>query len=91
MAVILCVEQLFVARDYFARILHNLRTAGGGRALNYCSSLAVSGERRRSGTEEGEEEDEQLVRLLGGGGVPGDGLTRLELSPEVVLMTAWCG
>ena len=51
----------------------------------------MSGERRRSGTEEGEEEDEQLVRLLGGGGVPGDGLTRLELSPEVVLMTAWCG
>ena len=37
-----------------------------------------------------EEEDEQLARLLGGGGVPGDELTRPELSSEVVLMTAWC-
>ena len=47
----------------------------------------MSGERRRSGTEEGEEgeeEDEQLARLLGGGGVPGDELTRPELSSEVV-------
>ena len=43
----------------------------------------MSGERRRSGTE-GEEEDEQLARLLGGGGVPGDELTRPELSSEVV-------
>ena len=51
--------------------------------MNCCSSLAVSGERRRSGTE-GEEEDEQLARLLGGGGVPGDELTRPELSSEVV-------
>ena len=44
----------------------------------------MSGERRRSGTEEGEE-DGQLVRLLGGGGVPGDELTRPELSSEVVV------
>ena len=57
--------------------------------MNCWGGLAVSGERRRSGTE-GEEEDEQLARLLGGGGVPGDELTRPELSSEVVLMTAWC-
>ena len=52
--------------------------------MNCWDSLVVSGERRRSGTEEGEE-DGQLVRLLGGGGVPGDELTRPELSSEVVV------
>ena len=52
--------------------------------MNCWDSLVVSGERRRSGTEEGEE-DGQLVRLLGGGGVPGDELTRPELLSEVVV------
>ena len=52
--------------------------------MNCWDSLVVSSERRRSRTEEGEE-DGQLVRLLGGGGVPGDELTRPELSSEVVV------
>ena len=52
--------------------------------MNCWDSLVVSGERRRSGTEEGEE-DGQLVRLLGGGEALGDELAERELPSEVVV------